>query len=208
MNKPFYKKKWFWLTVVALFLVATATAYVVENTYDDKADEDSYNQENLFKKTSDSNTSIIDKFNSIKLGAGGSSQKNIERKLGEATFISNTEDKKNSTLTWNNIKGLDDDVSIDITFEHGIAASKSIKGLDIDRKNDLTMKDYNGIKNGDTYDQVISKLGNPDNYSETDGNMTLIYTSDVEDKVDDETTYIKVILDNGQVTGKNQVNVQ
>ncbi|WP_334330162.1 DUF3862 domain-containing protein [Companilactobacillus sp. HBUAS59699] len=208
MNKPFYKKNWFWLTVIAVFLVVTATGYVVENTYDDKADEGSYSQQNLFKKTSGSKTSTIDKFNSIKLGAGGSSLRKVERKLGEATFISNNEDKDNSTMTWNNIKGLDDDVSINITFERGIAATKSIKGLDIDRKNDLTMKDYNRIKNGDSYDQVIDKLGNPDNYSESNGDMTLIYTSDVEDKVDDETTYIKILLTNDEVTGKSQVNVQ
>ncbi|WP_125568186.1 DUF3862 domain-containing protein [Companilactobacillus insicii] len=206
MNKPFYKKQWFWLTIIAMFFVITATAYVVENTYEDKADEE--NQERLFNKSSNSNTSTIDKFNSIKLGAGGSDRKAVDRKFGKAVYISNSEDEENSTMTWNNIKGLDDDVSIDITFEQGIAVAKSIKGLDIDRKNDLTMKDYNRVKNNDSYEQVINTLGNPDNYSEKNGNMTLIYTSDVEDKKDDEATYIKVVLNNNKVTSKSQVNVQ
>ncbi|WP_125764556.1 DUF3862 domain-containing protein [Companilactobacillus hulinensis] len=208
MKKSFYKKRWFWLVAISALVIISATAFVIENTYDDKADEESYNQENLFKKTRDSDTSIIDKFNLVKIGAGGNSLKNVESKFGQATMTSNTEDSKNATLTWQNLKGMDDDVVIDITFQDGIAVSKSIKGLDIDRKNDLTLADYNKVKTNDSYDHVIELLGNPDNYVESNGIVTMTYTSDVEEKIDDATTYIKIALNNDEVTSKTQVNVK
>ncbi|WP_164509404.1 DUF3862 domain-containing protein [Companilactobacillus jidongensis] len=208
MRKPFYNKKWFWLTMIAALVIITATSYVAENTYEDKADSDAYAQENLFKKTVDSKTSIIDKFNAVKLGAGGSTHKAVDSKFGKAVVSSNAEDNNNATLSWSNLKGLDDDVVIDITFHDGRAVAKSIKGLDIDRKNDLTMKDFKTLKTGNNYEQVIDLLGNPDNYTETNGIVTLTYTSDVEEKINDNTAYIKVSLVNDEVTSKSQVNVK
>lgn len=208
MVKPFYKKRWFWLTAIAMLVVITATAFVVENTYDDKADEESYTQENLFKKTADSKTSIIDKFNAIKLGANGNDRRFIESQFGQAAMSTNSGGNDNATLSWSDLKGLDDDVVIDVNFKNGKAVSKSIKGLDIDRRNDLTMKDFDMVKTNYNYEQVIDLLGNPDNYTETNGVITLMYTSDVEEKIDDQATYIKITLANNKVTGKSQLNVK
>ncbi|APX73275.1 DUF3862 domain-containing protein (plasmid) [Companilactobacillus allii] len=207
MKIPFYKKKWFWISIISFFIIISTTAFVVENTYDDKADEN-LNQEDLFKKTKDSDTSIIDKFNKVKIGAKGNTLKRIEEVFGSPTITSNTSDRKNATLTWQNLKGLDDDVVIDITFQDGVAVSKSIKGLDIDRRNDLRLSDYNKVKENDSYDQVINLLGNPDNYIESGGVVTLTYTSDVEEKIDDASTYIEITLSNNKVTSKSQLNVK
>lgn len=208
MKIPFYKRRWFWISAVSLFIIVTTTAFVVENTYDDKADEESYRQEDLFKKTSDSDTSVIDKFNNVKIGIDGNSLKKIEDVFGSPTMTSNTSDRKNATLTWQNLKGVDDDVVIDITFQDGSAVSKSIKGLDIDRKSDLRLSDYQKVNKNDSYDKVISVLGNPDNYIESGGVVTLTYTSDVEEEIDDATTYIEITLSNDKVTSKTQLNVK
>lgn len=209
--KPFYRKKWFWITIVSIFIIVSATTYIANYSfYSDQADKATVSQSKSLatKKKIANDASFISKYNSIKTGKNGFSKSEIVDLLGEPN---NTErlavDKSIVTLSWN---GTDNkqNVTVQITLEKNKATAKSIQGLDIDRKKLLSMEDFDKLKVGDSYNKVINALGDPDNYSDVNGMRTLIYQTDLTEADPSVNSLIKIELSNNKVINKEQQNLK
>ena len=208
-KKPFYKRNWFWITIISIIVVVSATTYVANYSfYSDKADQISSEERKTLKEQqkAEKSPSLITKYNSIKTGNKGYSKKVIYKLLGnpvETQIQSSTI----SNVTW---KGTADqgNVTIQITFENGHAASKSIQGLDIDREKTLTLADYQKLNVGDSYNRVVNLLGDPDDYSDINGVRTLTYVSDLSELDPTQNASIQIKLSHNQIVAKSQTNLK
>lgn len=210
-RKPFYKRNWFWITILSIIVVVSATTYVANYAfYQDKADQTTLRQRKSqsLKKKAEKSPSLITKYNSIKTGREGYSKRTIYKLLGnpkESQLIDPEGQIEN--VTWNGTDN-NNEVMIQITFEKNKAQAKSIQGLDIDRENSLTLVDYNKIADGDGYNRVIDVLGEPDDYSDMNGIRTLTYVSDLSELDPTQNASIQIKLSNNQVISKSQINVK
>jgi len=209
-NKPFYKRNWFWITIFSIFIIVSATTYVANFCfYNDQADKATVSQSKGLaeKKKIADDPSLVVKYNSIKTGKNGFSEKEIIQLLGQPTNTQKLSvNDPITTLTW---QGTDNqNVMIQITFEKGKATSKSIQGLDIDRKKLLTSKDFNKLQKGDSYNKVISTLGDPDDYSDTNGIKTLTYESDLLEADSSSDAMIRIEISNKQIISIEQQNLK
>lgn len=210
-SKPFYHRNWFWITIFSIFIVVSATTYVANYSfYKGQADKATVSQSKSLaeKKKIEDNPSIVARYNSIKTGKKGFNKDEIIQLLGQPT----TTQKINvnnpiSTLVWNEIDG-GQNITIQITFEKDKATSKSIQGLNVDRKKVLTSKEYNQLQNGDSYNKVINKLGDPDDYSDVNGVRTLTYESDLLEVDPTADAMIKIEISNNKVISKEQQNLK
>jgi len=206
-KKPFYKRNWFWITILSIFVIVSATTYVANFAYSkDKADQSTVKQEsNQSQKKIEKNPSLVAKYNSIK---NGFTRDETVKVLGNPTVSENLDTENGLTnLTWTGFNG-NNEVTIQINFEKNKVTSKSIQGLNIDRKKLLTMADYNKLQNGDSYNRVVSTLGDPDSYSELNGVRTLTYMSDLAELDPTQAVNIQIKLSNGQIIAKSQVNLK
>jgi len=209
-RKPFYKRNWFWITILSIFVIVTATTYVANYSfYRDKADQASTSQsKNVAQKKAQRNPSLTAKYDSIKTGKKGFTKDEIIDLLGQPTTtqqIDTTNEILN--LTWNTAEN-DNNIVIQITVEKNKATAKSIQGLDIDRKKLLNVEDLNKLKNGDKYNKVIDILGDPDDYSDTNGIKTLTYESDLAEADPSEDAIIKIEVANNQIISIEQQNLK
>jgi len=193
-RKPFYKRNWFWITILSIFVIVTATTYVANYSfYRDKADQASTSQsENVVQKKSQKNLSLTAKYDSIKTGKKVFTKDEIIDLLGQPTTTQQIDSTNGIlNLTWNTAEN-DNNIVIQITVEKNKATAKSIQGLDIDRKKLLNVEDLNELKNGDKYNKVIDVLGDPDDYSDINGIKTLTYESDLAEADPSEDAIIKI----------------
>lgn len=210
-KKPFYRRNWFWITILSIIAVVSTTTYLANNFYyQDEADQANLEQrkDQAERKQAEKNPSLVAKYDSIKTGKKGYSQKNVIQLLGNPTETQ-TMDKRGREIivTWNKVNN-SNQVMIQITFFKDIAKSKSIQGLDIDREKSLTLADYEKIENGDNYNHVISVLGDPDDYSDINGVRTLTYVSDLAEADPSQNASIDIKLSDNQVIAKAQVNLK
>ena len=209
-RKPFYRRNWFWITILSIFVIVTATTYVANYSfYRDKADQASTSQsKNVAQKKAQRNPSLTAKYDSIKTGKKGFTKDEIIDLLGQPTTIQAIDTTNGIlNLTWNDSEN-DNNIVIQITVEKNKATAKSIQGLDIDRKKLLTVEDFNKLKNGDKYNKVIDILGNPDDYSDTNGIKTLTYESDLAEADPSEDASIKIEVANNQIISIEQQNLK
>lgn len=208
-KKPFYKRNWFWITIISIIVVVSATTYVANYSfYSDKADQISFEERKTLKEQqkAEKSPSLITKYNSIKTGNKGYSKKVIYKLLGNPAETQ-IQSSAISNVTW---KGTADqgNVTIQITFENGHAASKSIQGLDIDREKTLTLADYQKLNVGDSYNRVVNLLGDPDDYSDINGVRTLTYVSDLSELDPTQNASIQIKLSHNQIVAKSQTNLK
>lgn len=210
-KKPFYRRNWFWITILSIIIVVSATTYIANYSYyKDEADQANVDQrkDQSERKQAEKNPSLVAKYNSIKTGKNGYSRKVITNLLGNPTETQIMDKKgKEITATWNKTDN-NNQVMIQITFFKNIAKSKSIQGLDIDRENSLTLADFNKLKNGDNYNRVISVLGDPDDYSDINGIRTLTYVSDLSEADPSQNASIDIKLSDNKIVAKSQVNLK
>lgn len=210
-KKPFYRRNWFWITILSIIIVVSATTYIANYSYyKDEADQANLEQrkDQSERKQAEKNPSLVAKYNSIKTGKNGYSRKVITNLLGNPTETQIMDKKgKEITATWNKTDN-NNQVIIQITFFKNIAKSKSIQGLDIDRENSLTLADFNKLKNGDNYNHVISILGDPDDYSDINGIRTLTYVSDLAEADPSQNASIDIKLSDNKIIAKSQVNLK
>lgn len=208
-RKPFYKRNWFWITILSIFIIVSATTYVANFSLKGQADQATISQsKNVTKKKVTKSPSLVDKYNSIKTGKKGFTKNKIIKLLGQPTSIQQINSSSQLTnLTWDTTDN-DDNVTIQITFENNKATAKSIQGLDIDRKKLLTMDDFSKLQNGDSYNKVINTLGDPDDYSDTNGIKTLVYESDLAEADPSQDASIKIEVSNNQVIYTEQQNLK
>lgn len=209
-RKPFYKRNWFWITILSIFIVVSATTYVANYSfYRDKADQASVSQtKSLTSKKIENNLSLIAKYNSIKTGKKGFTKDEVVNLLGQPAStqaVINNDSIVN--LTWTGTDN-NNSITVQITFEKNKATAKSIQGLDIDRKKLLTLEDFEKLEVGDSYNQVINALGDPDDYSDTNGVKTLTYESDLAEADPSEDAMIKIEVSNNQIINKEQQNLK
>ncbi|WP_338216666.1 DUF3862 domain-containing protein [Companilactobacillus muriivasis] len=209
-SKPFYRRNWFWVIIFSIFIIVSATTYVANfSFYKDQADKATTSQsKNLTEKKIDSDPSLVDKYNSIKTGnKKGFSKVELIELLGQPTTTQQLDvNNPITTLIW---KGIDNqNVTIQITVEKDKATSKSIQGLDIDRKKMLTSKDLAKLQVGDSYKKVINTLGDPDDYSDTNGVKTLTYESDLSEIDQASDAMIRIEISNNQIINKEQQNLK
>lgn len=209
-RKPFYKRNWFWITILSIFIVVSATTYVVNfSFYQGKADQASTSQsKNVATKKVEDDPSLISKYNSIKTGKKGLTKTKIIKLLGQPTATQAIDQSSQiMSMTW---EGFDSNngVMIQITFENNKATAKSIQGLNIDRKKLLTLADFEKLQVGDSYNRVINILGDPDDYSDTNGVKTLTYESDLAEADSTKDAIIKIEISNNAIISKTQQNLQ
>lgn len=206
-GKPFYKRNWFWIMILSIFIIVSATTYIANfSFYQGKADSTVVSQKKTKKTVAD--LSLSDKYNELKTGKTGYSKKEVIQLLGEPTSIQQIDDTSQvASLIWNKMDN-GKSIVIQVTFEKGKASAKSIRGLDIDRKQLLTKKDYNKLQNGDNYNRVLNVLGDTDDYSDTNGIKTLIYESDLSEADPTYDATIKIEIANDKVISLEQQNLK
>ncbi|MFC6176936.1 DUF3862 domain-containing protein [Companilactobacillus huachuanensis] len=210
-SKPFYRRNWFWITIFSIFIVVSATTYVANfSFYKGQADKATTSQSKSLteKKKMEENPSLVAKYNSIKTGKKGFSKDAVVKLLDQPSSVQQL-DAKNpiATLIWNGADG-NQNVLIQITFEKNRAVSKSIQGLTIDRKKLLTLQDFDKLQSGDSYNKVINTLGDPDDYSDTNGVKTLTYNSDLLEADSTADALIKIEISNNKIIYTQQQNLK
>ncbi|KRN98996.1 hypothetical protein IV57_GL000566 [Companilactobacillus kimchiensis] len=209
-RKPFYKRNWFWITILSIFIVVSATTYVANYSfYQGKADKATVSQtKNVAKEKIENNPSLVAKYNSIKTGKNGFSKKTVINLLGQPQSMQQvTTDSPITNLTWDGTDN-SNQITIQITFEKNKATAKSIQGLDIDRKKLLTSKDFDKLQDGDNYNRVVNILGDPDDYSDINGVKTLTYESDLAEADLSQNALIKIEISNNKIISKEQQNLK
>lgn len=210
-SKPFYHRNWFWITIFSIFIIVSATTYVANYSfYKGQADKATVSQSKSLaeKKKIEDNPSIVAKYNSIKTGKKGFDKDEIVQLLGQPTTTQQLDvNNPIKTMIWNGTDS-NQNITIQITFEKDKATSKSIQGLNIDRKKVLTSLDYDKLQNGDSYNKVINTLGDPDDYSDVNGVRTLTYESDLLEADPTADAMIKIEISNNQVISKEQQNLK
>lgn len=203
-GKPFYKRNWFWIMILSIFIIVSATTYIANfSFYQGKADSTVVSKKKTKKTVKD--LSLAEKYNDLKTGY---SKKEVIQLLGQPTSIQQIDDTNQIIdFTWDKIDN-GKSIIIQVTFEKSKASAKSIQGLDIDRKQLLTKKDYNKLQNGDNYNRVLDVLGDPDDYSDTNGIKTLIYESDLAEADPTYDATIKIEIANNKVISLEQQNLK
>ncbi|KRL45323.1 hypothetical protein FD29_GL000578 [Companilactobacillus mindensis DSM 14500] len=208
-RKPFYRRNWFWITILSIFIVVSATTYVANYAfYPDKVDKATVKQtKNVTSKKIENNPSLVAKYNSIKTGQKGLSKAAVIDLLGQPATSQSLPNSSILNLTWD---GTDngENVTIQITFEKGKATAKSIQGLNIDRKRLLTLKDFEKLQVGDEYNRVIDVLGDPDTYSDTNGIKILTYESDLAEADLSQDATIKIEISDNKIINLEQQNLK
>lgn len=193
-------------SVVLLSLGLTACGSKSANSNSSAKTEQS--SKKAANKTISANKELRNKFDKIKIGdlmqqgKGGDTEKSIEKLLGKpnSTNSEKTDGIKTSGATW-----VDKNITITVAYVNHNAISKQITGFKWSgREKKLTLKAYNAIKNGVSYESVIKKYGEPDGLDESliMGKKTITATWLTGVKGDNPT--VTLTFTNNKLTGKSQ----
>ena len=167
-KKPFYKKVWFWvLAILAIIVIGGAvgggsdpdTSSASENNSSSSSNNKTSTQNAAFRKSFD-NITVGDLMNH---GDGGTTLSDVEKVLGKPSTTSTTTIQGIETKNYIWSKG---GVSITVVFNSDQAVSKHITGFKFSRAPKFTLDAYNSLEDGSSYDDVVSKYGEPDGLSE------------------------------------------
>ena len=167
-KKPFYKKVWFWvLAILAIIVIGGAvgggsdpdTSSASENNSSSNSNNKTSIQSAASRKAFD-NITVGDLMNH---GDGGTTLSDVEKALGKPSTTSTTtiQGIENKNYIWS--KG---GVSITVVFNGDQAVSKHITGFKFSRAPKFDLDAYNSLEEGSSYEDVISKYGEPDGLSE------------------------------------------
>ena len=169
VKKPFYKKVWFWvLAILAIIVIGGAvgggsgsdTTSVSESKSNSSNKITSQNtQNNAYRKAFD-NIAVGDLMNH---GDGGTALSDVEKVLGKPSTTSTTtiQGIETKSCIWSK-----DGVSITVEFNGDQAVSKGITGFKFSRAPKFTLDAYNSLEDGSSYEDIVSKYGEPDGLSE------------------------------------------
>lgn len=144
----------------------------------------------------------------LQQGNGGSTYKQTVEFLGEPTTTTTVKSSgvKVKSTSWT--KG---GVTIDIGFVKNKAISKTIAGFTFtDRGKKLDLKAFNSIKDGSSYDDLVSKYGEPDglNVATVAGQTTTSITYFTGINAKDSNGDATFEFTNGKLTTKSQTNLK
>lgn len=215
-KKPFYKRVWFWILVVIVVAVGASMG----GKKDDGSKDTSSKSESATSASTASTASTAkikrSDFDAVKIGDlmqsadGGDTLNSLKEKFGEpkSTSSSETNGVKTDVVTWDKV---DNKIgsSMVISFTDGKAFSKDLTGFKLTRKNKIDLAQFNEVANGTSYNDVINKFGEPDNYTETliggDKQTMVMYTSGVKG---DLGANFNITFSNDAVSGKSQTSMK
>lgn len=165
-KKPFYKRIWFWiLAIIVIFAIGGA----IGGGSGSDTSSTSESKSNSNDKTISQNTEFRKKFDAIVVGDlmshgdGGTTLSDVEKSLGKPSTTS-TQDVQGVQVKdyiWD--KG---GVSISVQFNDDKTVSKDITGFKFSRTPKFDLDAYNNLADGSSYDDVVSKYGEPDGLNE------------------------------------------
>lgn len=181
VKKPFYKKVWFWFVAVILLIIIGGA---LGGNKDDSAKNSKTNADSKSETTNQSSevaTSeapaeqnvqpLLDKYNSIVIGENGSTQDAVIGTFGDPDSTSETTISGIQTVMniWTGLEGGDLLSALTVSFTDGVANSKSITGLPVDKSNKISLEMYNSIPTDGSYtlEQAEQDFGQPNGYSES-----------------------------------------
>lgn len=167
-KKPFYKKVWFWvLAILAIIVIGGAigggsgsdTSSTSENSSSSSSNNKAITQNAAFRKAFD-NITVGDLMNH---GDGGTTLDTVEKALGKPSTTSTTtiQGIETKSCIWS--KG---GTTIIVQFSNDNVVSKGITGFKFSRASKFTLDAYNNLVDGSTYEDVVSKYGEPDGLHE------------------------------------------
>lgn len=219
VKKPFYKRVWFWILVIIVLVViggglnnkGKSSSESTEKTAVSKTDKTSASTS---KKESGKITRAD--FDSIKLGDlmqsgnGGAKLDELKTKFGKpsSTSSSTTNGIKTDIVTWTNVEG-GWGANVIVSFTDGNAFSKNLTGFKLNRKQKISLADFEALQNGMKYSDFTAKYGDPDYYNESliggQKTVTAGYTSGVKG---DLGANFNVTFTNDALSGKSQSNMK
>lgn len=179
-----------------------------------KTTQTSKKKNNDQEKVISQNKELRAKFDQIKVGdlmkkgQGGSTEKQVEKLLGEpnSTDSSKTDGIKTSGATWNK-----ENVSITVAYTDHNAVSKLITGFKWNhRPEKLTLKEFKAIKDGSSYESVVKKYGDPDGLDESliMGQKTISATWFTGIKAKNAGSNVILTFTNNKLTNKTQTDLK
>ncbi|BDR56467.1 DUF3862 domain-containing protein [Xylocopilactobacillus apis] len=161
-------------------------------------------------------------FNKIKVAdtseknSKGSTLSEAEKLLGKPTNLTTNTIKgtTSSYANWTYIrKQTSDSISLSISFTNQRAVSKAIVGFKVDRPKKISLSDFNNIKNGTTYDEVIKEFGEPNGLTESISSKktfkTAIFSSNLNtNPSDSKTANVTFVFTANKLTAKNQTGLK
>lgn len=166
VKKPLYKRVWFWVLAILAIIVIAGTIGGGSDPDTSSASESKSSSNN---KVITQNTEFRKAFDNIAVGDlmshgdGGTALNDVEKALGKPSSTS-TQDVQGVQIKnyiWS--KG---GVSITVEFNGDQAVSKGITGFKFSRTPKFDLDAYNSLVDGSSYDDVVSKYGEPDGLSE------------------------------------------
>lgn len=171
------------------------------------------NSSNDTEKRISQNKELRNKFDKIqvgdlmKKGEGGSSEAEVKKLLGtpNSTDSNKTDGVKTSGATWT-----DKGVTITVAYVNHKAISKLITGFKWEsRPEKLTLKSYDSIKDGSSYEAVVKKYGEPDGLDESlimgEKSVTATWLTGVKG---DTGANVALTFTNNKLTSKTQTDLK
>lgn len=167
-KKPFYKKIWFWVLVV-IVVIGAGGALGGGNSKSSSSSSVTSSKSKSNDKTISKDAEFRKKFDAITVGDlmshgdGGTTLSDVENSLGKPSTTSTTdvEGVKVKDYIWTK-----NGVSITIQFNDDKTVSKSINGFKFTREPKMNLDGFNNIADGSTYNDIVSKFGEPDGLTE------------------------------------------
>lgn len=218
VKKPIYKRIWFWLLVIIIAGTAFSSIGGSGDKDTSKTQTAKSSQSTKASASSQKDDGKITRadFDQIKLGdlmnqaANGDTLPALTQKFGkpDSTTTDTTNNVKTDIVTWTNVQGgFGANVIVSFTGDH--AFSKNITGFKLNRKNKITLADFNALANGNAYADVIKKFGEPDGLNESliAGEKTVIasYLTGVKGQLGANFT---LTFTNDALSGKSQTDME
>lgn len=214
VKKPFYKRIWFWILAVVVVIAIAGGLGSQGNKNSGNKTTTSKTATSSSKKESGKITRA--EFDSIKLGDlmqsgnGGAKLDELKAKFGKpsSTSSSTTNGIKTDIVTWTNVEG-GWGANVIVSFTDGNAFSKNLTGFKLNRKQKISLADFEALQNGMKYSDFTAKYGDPDYYNESliggQKTVTAGYTSGVKG---DLGANFNVTFTNDALSGKSQSNMK
>lgn len=218
-KKAFYKKWWFWLIIIIL-IVGGVLIGTFGDFYTPKKTETTTTQtskkktaKKAVKKSTKEITGVsLKQYNGIYLSEkDGLSSEILTEYFGKPneSSVSKVDDLQTNVDTWEKVANGTKNSKVIVHFYNDHAVTKAISDLKVTRNEKITLKKYQELQNGQTSNDVLNTLGNPNTYSESmiNGTATKVfkYTTGLNG---DQGAEITVTFNNDAVDGKNQTGLK
>ncbi|MGT2929625.1 DUF3862 domain-containing protein [Streptococcus dentasini] len=164
-------------------------------------------------QSSDNHDNVRKNFDKVSLGkadndfAGGTNLSQLKKYFGEPT--SHKQEKPSSgNITLEVYTWTFDDVSVEVKLFNDSALVRSIKGYSYKRETNFSAKDYNNLKDGLAYADMVAKYGAPDSLSEAASSdqteLQAVWSSNLKLAKGQKQGQMIINFTNGKLTEKEQ----